>query len=103
MGTKNILAIDQGTTGTTALVVDESLTIRGKATKEFRQVFPRPSWVEHEASTIWESVEAAVAGALADAKVGAKDIAGIGITNQRETTCFFEPNGMPLHNFIVWQ
>src|SRR2546423_8898638 len=100
---KTILAIDQGTTGTTALVVDESLTIRGRATREFRQVFPRPGWVEHEATAIWESVESAVFGALKDANVSPKEIAAIGITNQRETTCLFEPGGKPLHNFIVWQ
>ncbi|HEY4223286.1 MAG TPA: FGGY family carbohydrate kinase, partial [Myxococcota bacterium] len=102
---KNILAIDQGTTGTTALIVDETLAIRGRATREFRQVFPRPGWVEHEATAIWESVEAAVGAALKDAKVSPKEIAGIGITNQRETTCFFEhgASGKALHNFIVWQ
>lgn len=100
---KTILAIDQGTTGTTALVVDESLAIRGRATKEFRQTFPQPGWVEHEAAAIWESVESAVAGALASAKVSPKEIAAIGITNQRETTCLFEPGGKALHNFIVWQ
>jgi glycerol kinase len=100
---KMILAIDQGTTGTTALLVDETLAIRGRATREFRQTFPRPGWVEHEALAIWESVESAVAAALTEAKVSPKDIAGIGITNQRETTCFFEPGGKALHNFIVWQ
>src|SRR5688572_14983718 len=100
---KTILAIDQGTTGTTALVVDEALAIRGRATKEFRQTFPQPGWVEHEAAAIWESVESAVAGALANAKVSPKEISAIGITNQRETTCLFEPGGKALHNFIVWQ
>jgi glycerol kinase len=102
---KTILAIDQGTTGTTALVVDESLAIRGRATKEFRQTFPQPGWVEHEAAAIWESVESAVAGALASAKLSPKEISAIGITNQRETTCLFEPGpgGKALHNFIVWQ
>ncbi|MCC7110423.1 MAG: glycerol kinase, partial [Deltaproteobacteria bacterium] len=98
-----ILAIDQGTTGSTALLVDDKLAIRGRATKEFRQTFPKPGWVEHEASAIWESVESAVQGALSDAKVSPKELAGIGITNQRETTCLFEPGGKPLHNFIVWQ
>ena len=98
-----ILAIDQGTTGSTALLVDDQLAIRGRSTKEFRQTFPKPGWVEHEASAIWESVESAVQGALADAKVSPKELAGIGITNQRETTCLFEPGGKALHNFIVWQ
>ena len=103
---KSILAIDQGTTGTTALVVDEALAIRGRASREFRQVFPKPAWVEHEATAIWESVESAVAGALKDAKISPKELAGIGITNQRETTCCFDardPAGAALHNFIVWQ
>src|SRR5688500_15491240 len=100
---KTILAIDQGTTGTTALVVDENLAIRGRSPKEFRQVFPRPGWVEHEATAIWESIESAVAGALAHANVDAKSVAAIGITNQRETTCLFEQGGKALHNFIVWQ
>ncbi len=98
-----ILAIDQGTTGTTALVVDEKLVIRGRATQEFRQTFPQPGWVEHEATAIWQSVESAVLGALRDARLSPKDIAGIGITNQRETTCLFAPGGQALHNFIVWQ
>jgi glycerol kinase len=100
---RTILAIDQGTTGTTALVVDDALTIRGRATREFRQVFPKPGWVEHEAAAIWESVESAVRACLEEAGLSAADIAAIGITNQRETTCLFEPGGNALHNFIVWQ
>ncbi len=103
MAGKLILAIDQGTTGSTALVVDDKLAIRGRATKEFRQTFPKPGWVEHEGSAIWESVESAVHGALVEAGVSPNELAGIGITNQRETTCLFEPGGKPLHNFIVWQ
>jgi glycerol kinase len=98
-----ILAIDQGTTGSTALVIDQRLQIRGKATREFRQVFPQPGLVEHEASAIWESVEASVGAALKAAGVDGRAIAGIGITNQRETTCLFDESGQPLHNFIVWQ
>ncbi len=98
-----ILAIDQGTTGTTALVVDKSLKILGKASREFRQVFPKPGLVEHEATAIWESVEASVGAALKAANVDGADLAGIGITNQRETTCLFDDKGAPLHNFIVWQ
>src|SRR3990167_9341815 len=96
-----ILAIDQGTTGTTALVVDQALGIRGRATKELRQTFPKPGGGEHEAAAIWESVESAVAGALAEAKIDPRELAGIGITNQRETTCLFQPGGKALHNFIV--
>ena len=100
----NILAIDQGTTGTTALIVDETLAIRGRASREFRQTFPQPGWVEHEPTAIWESVELAVAGALREARVSPADIHAIGITNQRETTCLFEAGtGRALANFIVWQ
>jgi glycerol kinase len=98
-----ILAIDQGTTGTTALVIDKQLAIRGKATREFRQVFPKPGQVEHEATAIWESVEASVTAALKSAGVDGSALAGIGITNQRETTCLFDDRGQALHNFIVWQ
>ena len=108
MTEKLILAIDQGTTGSTALVIDQRLQIRGKATREFRQVFPQPGHVEHEATAIWESVEASVAAALKaagvdEAALAAGAVAGIGITNQRETTCLFDERGQPLHNFIVWQ
>ncbi len=103
MAGKLILAIDQGTTGTTALVVDDKLTVRGKATREFRQVFPQPGQVEHEASAIWESVEASVSAALKASSSSPSEIAAIGITNQRETTCLFDRKSQPLHNFIVWQ
>ena len=103
MTRKLILAIDQGTTGSTALVVDETLTVRGKASREFRQVFPRPGLVEHEASAIWESVEASVSAALQSASASPSELAAIGITNQRETTCLFDRQSQPLHNFIVWQ
>jgi len=103
MTEKLILAIDQGTTGSTALIIDQKLQIRGKATREFRQVFPQPGHVEHEATAIWESVEASVSAALKAAGVDGSALAGIGITNQRETTCLFDERGQPLHNFIVWQ
>ncbi len=103
MARQLIRAIDQGTTGSTALVVDETLTVRGKATREFRQVFPKPGHVEHEASAIWESIEASVTAALKAAQASSSDIKAIGITNQRETTCLFDHKSQPLHNFIVWQ
>ena len=103
-GPKVILAIDQGTTGSTALLVSSDLRIVGRATREFRQTFPKPGWVEHEGSAIWESVEASVAAALESAGLTASSIGAIGITNQRETTCLFEKGtGRPLVNFIVWQ
>ncbi len=110
-----ILAIDQGTTGTTVLAVSPELKVIAKHSCEFRQVFPRPGWVEHEASAIWQSVEQATKGCLESAGLDGKDIAAIGITNQRETTCLFDRHSEPLAasgsladpeqrlNFIVWQ
>jgi glycerol kinase len=100
-----ILAIDQGTTGTTALVFDEGFTIHGKHTVEFPQHFPKPSWVEHDLEEIWASVRDAVNGALSQARCTPGWIAAIGITNQRETTCLWrrEPNAPPLGRAIVWQ
>jgi ribulose kinase len=85
-----ILAIDQGTTGTTCLVVDEELTVRGRAYAEFPQHFPRPGWVEHDPDEIWQSVLAAAEAALRDARVRPNDLRAIGITNQRETTLLWE-------------
>lgn len=103
MAEKFILAIDQGTTGTTVLVVDSQLQVRGRATQEFKQIFPKPGLVEHEGSAIWASIENATQQSLKSAGIEATDIAAIGITNQRETTCLFDREGTPLHNFIVWQ
>jgi glycerol kinase len=99
-----ILAIDQGTTGTTSIVFDERAEPIGRAYREFTQHFPRPGWVEHDPREIWE-VTAAVAGAaLQDAGVRAGDLDALGITNQRETVCVWDPHsGEPLHNAIVWQ
>ncbi len=103
MSQKLILAIDQGTTGTTALILDQAFHVLGKANVEFAQVFPRPGWVEHRAEDIWQSVCLAVDNCLNKGRVKASEIAAIGITNQRETTCLFQRDGSPLHNFIVWQ
>lgn len=101
---KYILAIDQGTTGSTAIVLSSDGTTLGKATREFPQHFPKPGWVEHQPNEIWTSVEAAVGEALAAAKVSGKDIAAIGITNQRETTLVWDKKtGQPIYNAIVWQ
>ena len=83
MAGKLILAIDQGTTGTTALIVDDKLKVRAKANREFRQVFPKPGQVEHEASAIWESVEASVGAALQASSVAPSEIAAIGINNRK--------------------
>ena len=102
-----ILAIDQGTTGTTALVVALDGAILGRATVEFPQYFPRPGWVEHKASEIWDSVQKAVSQALAAAKIDGQAkgaIEAIGITNQRETTLLWDrATGEPIHDAIVWQ
>src|SRR5271155_5692260 len=104
MPEKHLLAIDQGTTGTTALVVSLDGETRGRHTVEFPQYFPKPAWVEHDASEIWGSVEQAVAGALRAASVPLEAIAAIGITNQRETTLVWDrKTGEPIHRAIVWQ
>jgi glycerol kinase len=99
-----ILAIDQGTTGTTCLVVDEELAVRGRAYAELPQHFPQLGWVEHDPEEIWASVLAAAEGALAAAGIRARELRGIGITNQRETTVLWErATGRPVENAIVWQ
>jgi len=101
---KHLLAIDQGTTGSTALVFAQDGTTLGRATVEFPQHFPKPGWVEHDANEIWKSVEESVTRAIAAAKIDQKDIAGIGITNQRETTLVWDcKTGAPIHRAIVWQ
>lgn len=99
-----LLAIDQGTTGSTALVLTLEGETLGKKTVEFPQHFPKPGWVEHDAEQIWKSVEQAVAGALDAARVTGADIGAIGITNQRETTLLWDrQTGKPIHRAIVWQ
>lgn len=101
---KFILAIDQGTTGSTILVFDHAGTIQGRAYSEFPQLFPKPGWVEHDATQIWNDVCKLVKLALADAGAAATDIAAIGITNQRETiVCWDKQTGQPCGNAIVWQ
>ncbi|MFA5094130.1 MAG: glycerol kinase GlpK [Candidatus Omnitrophota bacterium] len=101
---KYILSIDQGTTGSRAYIFDKSGRIVSGAYKEFRQIYPREGWVEHDAEEIWRSVEFVVKQALAAKKIKASDIAAIGITNQRETTVLWDrKTGKPLHNAIVWQ
>jgi glycerol kinase len=100
----HLLAIDQGTTGSTALVVSLDGVTLGRSTVEFPQHFPRPGWVEHDPAEIWRSVEASVRGAVAAAGVPPASLAAIGITNQRETTLLWErATGVPIANAIVWQ
>lgn len=101
---KKLLAIDQGTTGSTAIVLTLEGETLGKKTVEFPQHFPKPGWVEHNAEQIWKSVEEAVAGALSAARVVGTEIGAIGITNQRETTLIWDrATGKPVHHAIVWQ
>jgi glycerol kinase len=99
-----ILAIDQGTTGTTCIVFGEDGRIRGRAYSEFQQHFPRPGWVEHDAAEIWDATRKVAVGALSDAGVQGSELAGIGITNQRETVVAWDPKtGEPMHRALVWQ
>jgi glycerol kinase len=99
-----ILAIDQGTTGTTCIVFGEDGRERGRAYSEFEQHFPKPGWVEHDAAEIWEVTRKVAIGALSDAAVQGSDLTGIGITNQRETVVAWDPKtGEPVHRALVWQ
>src|SRR5579862_657294 len=97
-----LLTIDQGTTGTTVFVVDRRGRIRGRAYGEIRQFYPKPGWVEHDPEEIYRSVVALSKKAIASAKIDAGAIAGIGITNQRETFVVWErKSGRPVHRAIV--
>ena len=104
-----ILAIDQGTTGTTSLVVkfspgtEKPVEVVSRGYREFPQHFPKPGWVEHDLNEIWGSVEVSIAEALQKAELKGEDIKAIGITNQRETTGIWDQDGKPIHNAIVWQ
>ena len=99
-----ILAIDQGTTGTTCLVVDEQLQILGRAYREVPQHFPHPGFVEHDPEEIWQSVLDAAAAALEKAGLQARDVGTVAITNQRETTLLWDRvTGRPVAPAIVWQ
>jgi glycerol kinase len=99
-----ILAIDQGTTGTSCLVFDRDGTIAGRAYSEFEQHFPRAGWVEHDAGEIWDVTRRVAAEAIAAAGIRGQDLLGIGITNQRETVVAWDPDtGEPVHRALVWQ
>ena len=101
---KHILALDQGTTSSRAIIFDHAGSIVAVAQKEFPQIFPRPGWVEHDPRDIWSSQAGVAAEALTKAGVRADDIAAIGITNQRETTLVWDrATGEPIMNAIVWQ
>jgi glycerol kinase len=99
-----ILAIDQGTSASTCIVFDEGGRVAGRASREFEQYFPRPGWVEHDAGEIWEVTREVAHAALDDAGIDGTALAGIGITNQRETVVAWEPmSGEPLYRALVWQ
>lgn len=104
MEKKYILSIDQGTTSSRAILFDKAGNIKLTTQKEFRQIFPQPGWVEHDALEIWSSVQSVVAEALANREISGEEIAAIGITNQRETTVVWDKTtGNPVYNAIVWQ
>ncbi len=97
-----VLAIDQGTTGTTVVAIDKSLNVIAKENREFRQIFPKPGWVEHDLEDIWASTQQTLAAVLS--QIDAQRIAAIGITNQRETVGLWDrADSKPIHNAIVWQ
>ncbi|MEZ4461399.1 MAG: glycerol kinase GlpK [bacterium] len=99
-----ICAIDQGTTGTTVILLDEKLNVRARVNREFPQIYPQPSWVEHDPEAIWQSTLDTIALATEQAGISPADIAAVGITNQRETTVVWDrKTGKPIHNAIVWQ
>ena len=99
-----ILSIDQGTTGTRSCLIDATtFTLIGQVSKEYPQIYPKPSWVEHNLNDIWSTVEVTIKEVLKNHNVQGNMIKAIGITNQRETTCAFDKKGTPLANAIVWQ
>ena len=99
-----VLALDQGTTSSRAIVFDAAGAIRAVAQKEFKQLFPQPGWVEHDPEEIWATQVAVAGEAIARARIHARDVAAIGITNQRETTVVWDrASGRPIYNAIVWQ
>lgn len=101
---KYILAIDQGTTSTRAIVYDKKLNPKARAQKEFKQFFPASGWVEHDPEEIWKTVLVTVRSALRKVGIAGRDIASIGITNQRETVVVWDrKTGKPIHKAIVWQ
>ncbi len=101
---RTVAAIDQGTTSTRFMIFDRSGAVISSAQREFRQLLPRPGWVEHDPMEILGSVEAMVSEALHTADMTVRDLAAVGIANQPETTVLWDPtNGRPLADAIVWQ
>src|SRR5215472_15446465 len=100
---KYVLAIDQGTTSSRAILFDRQGRVRASASQEFKQHYPRPGWVEHDPEEIWHSQIGVAQKALSTERASARDLNAIGITNQRETVVLWERStGKPLHRAIVW-
>src|ERR1039457_1421832 len=101
---KYILSIDQGTTGSRAFIFDAQGRVVSSAYQEFKQYYPKPGWVEHDAEEIWGSVDAVIRKAVSESHIDPKTIAAIGITNQRETTVIWDrKTSKPFYHAIVWQ
>ena len=101
---KYIVALDQGTTSSRAVVMDHDANIVSVSQREFEQIYPRPGWVEHDPMEIWASQSSTLVEVLAKADISSDEIAAIGITNQRETTIIWDrETGFPVYNAIVWQ
>nr|WP_252901453.1 FGGY family carbohydrate kinase [Vulcanisaeta sp. JCM 14467] len=99
-----ILVVDQGTTGTRTALVSHDGSIIGYAYHEHTQIYPKPAWVEHNPIEIWEKTKLVIKEVLEYTRVDPREIAAIGVTNQRETTVIWDPrNGQPVYNAIVWQ
>ena len=99
-----ILALDQGTTSSRAILFDHEGRPCASASQEFRQIYPQPGWVEHDPAEIWQSQLAAAEKVLADSQVPAEELAALGVSNQRETVLLWDrATGVSLHNAIVWQ
>lgn len=104
MNSKYIIALDQGTTSSRAVLFDEEGQIQGMAQQEFRQIFPQPGWVEHDPNEIWKSQSGVLSKLITENKIASQSIAAIGITNQRETTVIWDrKTGEPVYHAIVWQ
>ncbi len=104
MAEKYVLAIDQGTTSSRAIVFNHEGRVVATGQKEHEQIFPKAGWVEHDAKEIWTNIREVVGIALADAQVNKDHLAAVGVTNQRETTLVWDKNtGEPVYNAIVWQ
>jgi glycerol kinase len=101
---RHILALDQGTSGSTALVIDPEGNVASRGYAELPQYYPEPGWVEHDPEEIWSTIARAAGSALGEARLAGRDVAAIGITNQRETTIVWDrATGVPIHRAIVWQ